>query len=116
MQPITSDRRARVSAATRWRSGYEVLNILPFMLAVGVSIPIAWRLGLAYSMLILLTLLPPLLAGGWLSMARLTVTLFPIYVFLALTIPERHRTGVLVVFALLQGLGASLFFTWRPFF
>jgi len=74
-----------------------MLNILPFVLAVAVSIPIAWRLGLAYSMLILLTLLPPLLAGGWLSMARLTVTLFPIYIFLALTIPEKHRTGVLAL-------------------
>ncbi len=98
------------------REGYQILNILPFVLAVAVSIPIAWRLGLAYSMLILLTLLPTLVAGGWLSMARLTVTLFPIYIFLALTIPKKHRTGVLVLFALLQGLGASLFFTWRPFY
>lgn len=115
LQPIASVAEHGVSGYAM-RSGYEVLNVLPFLLAVGVSIPIAWRLGLAYSMLILLTLLPPLLAGGWLSMARLTVTLFPIYVFLALTIPERHRPGVLVVFALLQGLGASLFFTWRPFY
>ncbi|HVJ26833.1 MAG TPA: mannosyltransferase family protein [Vicinamibacterales bacterium] len=98
------------------RSGYEVLNVLPFMLAVGAAIPIAWRLGLAYSTLILLTLMPPLMAGGWLSMARMTITLFPIYIFLALAIPEKHRAGVLVLFALLQGLGASLFFTWRPFY
>ncbi len=66
-------------------------------------------------MLILLTLLPPLLAGGWLSMARLTVTLFPIYIFLADDTREasHRRTGAV---ALLQGLGASLFFTWRPFY
>ncbi len=97
-------------------AGYDVLNILPFMLAVGASIPIARRLGLAYAMLILLTLLPPLLAGGWLSIARLTVTLFPVYIILALLVPPRHRTGLVVLFALLQSLGASLFFTWRPFF
>ena len=97
-------------------AGYELLNILPFMLAVGAAIPIARRLGLAYSMLILLTLLPPLVAGGWMSIARLTLTLFPVYIILALVVPPRHRTGLIVLFALLQSLGASLFFTWRPFF
>ena len=49
-------------------------------------------------------------------MARITVTLFPIYVILALVVSPRHRVGVLLLFALLQGLGASLFFTWRPFY
>jgi len=96
--------------------GYELLHVLTFLLAVGVSIPIAWRLGLAYSMLIFLTLVPPLLAGGWLSMARLTATLFPVYIYLAVAMPARHRVGLIMMFALLQGLGASLFFTWRPFY
>jgi hypothetical protein len=97
-------------------AGFELLHMLPFILAIGASIPIAWRLGVAYTMLILLTLLPPLVAGGWLSMARLTLTLFPVYIILALMVPERHRVGVIVLFTLLQGLGTSLFFTWRPFF
>jgi hypothetical protein len=49
-------------------------------------------------------------------MARPTLTLFPVYIILALMVPERHRVGVIVLFTLLQGLGTSLFFTWRPFF
>ena len=115
LQPMTGVAEYGVAGYLS-RSGYELLNVLPFVLAAAISVPIAWRLGLAYSMLILLTLTPPLLAGGWLSMARLTVTLFPIYIFLALTIPAQHRTGVIVLFAVLQGLGTSLFYTWRPFY
>lgn len=98
------------------QAGYELLQVLPFMLLVGLSVPIARRLGLAYTLLIVVTVIPPLLAGGWLSMARITVTLFPIYIILALVIPPTHRAGLIVLFALLQGLGASLFFTWRPFY
>lgn len=96
--------------------GYELLQVLPVLLVLALSIPIARRLGLAYAMLTVFTVVPPLLAGGWLSMARITVTLFPIYVILAFVVSPRHRVGVLLLFTLLQALGASLFFTWRPFY
>jgi hypothetical protein len=94
----------------------EVLHVLFFLVAVGLAIPIAWRLGLAYTALHLLTVIPPLLAGGWLSMARLTVALFPIYVYLGVTLSPAQRLAVLYIFLMLQGLGAALFFTWRPFY
>ncbi len=97
-------------------AGLEVLHVLFFLLAVGLSIPIAWRLGLAYTALILATVVPPLLAGGWLSMARMTLVLFPIYAYLGVAIPPSHRMPVMMAFAMLQGLGAALFFTWRPFY
>jgi hypothetical protein len=96
--------------------GIDVLNVLFFLLALSVSIPIAWRLGLAYSALIVITIMPPLLAGGWLSMARLTLVLFPIYVYLAVALPAAHRVPLMIAFAALQGFGAALFFTWRPFY
>jgi hypothetical protein len=97
-------------------AGMEVLHVLFFLVAVGLAIPIAWRLGLAYTALHLLTVIPPLLAGGWLSMARLTVALFPIYVYLGVTLSPAQRVAVLYIFLMLQGLGAALFFTWRPFY
>jgi hypothetical protein len=97
-------------------AGMEVLHVLFFLLAMGLAVPIAWRLGAAYSVLIAAILVPPLLAGGWLSMGRMTVVLFPLYVYLGTALAPRHRIPVLVTFAMLQGLCASLFFTWRPFY
>ena len=93
-----------------------MLHVLFFLLTVVLAIPIAWRVGVAYSALMLLTVIPPLLAGGWLSMARVTVVLFPIYVYLAVALPPAHRGPLVLAFAVLQGLGTALFFTWRPFF
>ena len=98
------------------RSGFELLHVVFFLFAVALSVPIAFRLGLAYMAVILVVLLPPLIAGGWLSMARLTLVLFPIYVYLALALPVRHRVPLIIVFSVLQGFGAALFFTWRPFY
>ena len=95
---------------------FEVLHVLFFLLTVVLAIPIAWRVGVAYSALMLLTVIPPLLVGGWLSMARVTVVLFPIYVYLAVALPPAHRGPLVLAFAVLQGLGTALFFTWRPFF
>jgi hypothetical protein len=31
-------------------------------------------------------------------------------------VPPRHRTAWLMGFAMLQGLGAIVFFTWRPLY
>ena len=97
-------------------AGMEVWHVLFFVIAIALAIPIAWRLGLAYTALHLLTLVPPLLAGGWLSMARVTVGLFPMYVYLGITLPPAQRVAVLFACAMLQGLGAAIFFTWRPFY
>ncbi len=55
------------------------------------------------------------LMGGWLSIGRVTVGLFPIFLWLADVVPVRHRTPWLMAFAVLQGLAAALFYTWRPF-
>jgi len=97
-------------------AGYEVLHVLAFLLAAGLSVPIAWRMGVSYTLLILITIIPPLLAGGWLSMARITVVLFPLYVFLGMVVPAKHQTGLIIAFSVMQALGAALFFTWRPFY
>ena len=97
-------------------AGVEPVHIALFLFAIALAVPIAFRLGVAYAVLIAVLLLPPLLAGGWLSMARLTVVLFPIYVYLGLTVPDTHRPGIVLLFGVLQGLGAALFFTWRPMY
>lgn len=97
-------------------AGVEPVHIGLFLFALALGVPIAFRLGLAYAVLIAVLLVPPLLAGGWLSMARLTVVLFPVYIYLGLAVPAAHRSGVVLLFGVLQGLAAALFFTWRPMY
>jgi hypothetical protein len=65
---------------------------------------------------VLVNLVPPMLAGGVLSMGRLTSTLFPLFLAVAVTIPPRAVPALVTAFAIGQGLAAALFFTWRPLF
>lgn len=58
----------------------------------------------------------PLLAGGTLSLGRITSVLFPTFLWLGAVIPASHRSAWLIVFAMLQGLFAAAFFTWRPLY
>jgi len=78
--------------------------------------PVFPRLGVAYAAFVLVYLVPPMLAGGELSMGRLTSTLFPLFLALAASLPPRSVPSFVTAFALGQGLAAALFFTWRPLF
>lgn len=93
----------------------ETMNGLGLALALAAIVPVTRRYGLAYGVFMLVNLLPPLLMGGWLSIGRLTVTLFPVFLWLADVVPARHRPLWLMSFAITQGLAAALFYTWRPF-
>jgi hypothetical protein len=90
------------------------LNAVAALFALGAVWPVTRRLGVAYGLLVVLSVLPPLLAGGYLSAGRLTAVLFPIFLWLAAVVPERYRAAWLIGFATVQGLVAVLFFTWRP--
>ena len=78
--------------------------------------PIYRRYGIAFAALIPITILPPMAAGGLLSMGRVTSILFPVFLWLGGAIPPQHRKAWIGLFALLQGLAAVMFFTWRPLF
>ena len=94
----------------------DALNTAAALLALAVLVPVSRRFGLAYGVLIAVLVLPPLLVGGTLSFGRLTSILFPLFMWLATVVPERHRPAVMIAFAMLQGFAATLFFTWRPLF
>jgi hypothetical protein len=66
--------------------------------------------------LVLVTVLPPLFAGGFLSMGRITSTLFPVFVYLGWRIPVARQPQVALFCMALQGMLAAMFFTWRPVF
>lgn len=78
--------------------------------------PVYRRFGLPYAALLVVNLIPPMMAGGLLSIGRVTSTLFPAFLWLAAVVPAHHRTAWAVGFALLQGFAAVLFFTWRPLY
>ena len=96
-------------------SPYELMNGIAAVLALAATIPVAVRLGLPYAIFILSNLVPPLLVGGFISIGRVTATMFPIFMWLAMRESSRTSTIVAVAFAMLQALGAALFYTWRPF-
>jgi len=78
--------------------------------------PVYRRFGIPYAVMLLVNLLPPMAAGGLLSIGRVTSTLFPAFLWLGAAVPARHRSAWLVAFALLQGFAAVMFFTWRPLY
>lgn len=94
----------------------DVINAAGVAFALATAWPVYRRLGLPALMLILLTVLPPLANGGFLSMGRVTSVLFPSFIWLASALPSHHRTAWITAFAVLQGFVAVMFFTWRPVF
>ncbi len=95
---------------------YDTLNSLGLIFALVMLWPVTRRLGYAFAGFILINVVPPMLAGGVLSMGRLTGTLFPVFLALAVTIRPRAVTPLVTAFAIGQGLATVLFFTWRPLF
>ncbi|HWK10472.1 MAG TPA: mannosyltransferase family protein [Vicinamibacterales bacterium] len=94
----------------------DTLNGAALVFAIVMIWPVWRRLGLAWAAFIAVNVIPPLLAGGLLSMGRITSTLFPIFIALALVLPRRTVAPVLTIFALGQALAAVIFFTWRPLY
>ena len=95
---------------------FNALNTMGVLFALALTYPVFRRLGLAWGVFVLINLVPPLFAGGVLSMGRLTSTLFPIFFALALLIRPRTLPAWTAGFALAQGLCAALFFTWRQLY
>ena len=96
-------------------SPYEVINGAAAIFALAAAIPVALRLGIPYAIFLLSNLVPPLLVGGFMSIGRVTATMFPIFIWLAIGQSTRTTVVVAIAFAMLQALAAALFYTWRPF-
>jgi hypothetical protein len=95
---------------------YQSLNALGLVFALALLGPVWRQLGPAWTAYILANIVPPLFAGGLLSMGRLTSTLFPLFLALGAVIPLRAVPAVAAAFGLLQGLVAALFYTWREMY
>jgi hypothetical protein len=100
-------------ASTMW---LDMINVGAVVFALVSVWPVYRRFGLAYAVLILVNVVPPLMFGGVLSMGRLSSVLFPAFLWLGAAIPANQRGGWLVGFAMLQALFAIAFFAWRPLY
>jgi hypothetical protein len=92
---------------------YQALNACGLLFALGLTYAVFRRVGVAWGLFVLATIVPPLAAGGVLSMGRLTSTLFPLFLALASLLSPRAALACAAAFGVLQGLAAALFFTWR---
>jgi len=95
---------------------FDSLNAVGLLFALAMVWPVTRRLGPAWAVFIVINVIPPLMAGGVLSMGRVTATLFPIFLALSAILPRRALVPTVTAFAIGQGLAAVLFFTWRPLF
>jgi Mannosyltransferase (PIG-V) len=95
---------------------YDALNTFAVLFALALTWTVYRRLGLAYATFVIVNLVPPIFAGGALSMGRVTSTLFPIFIALAAIIRPPAVPAWVAAFAVLQGMVATLFFTWRGVF
>lgn len=94
----------------------DAMNVIASGAALAAIYPVWRRLGLPYAAWMAATLLPPLSMGGFLSMGRVTSTAFPMFLWLGSLGGENARRSLTVAFAILQGLAAALFFSWRPLY
>jgi hypothetical protein len=95
---------------------FDVVNSCAAVFAVAAIWPVLRRLGLACGLFVAINLMAPLLSGSTVSVARLTSTLFPLFIWLAIRIRGDQRASLIGMFAILQGFFAVLFFTWRWFY
>lgn len=95
---------------------FDTLNAAALLFAIVMVWPVYRRVGLAAAVFVIINVIPPLLAGGVLSMGRITATIFPLFLALPALLPRRAIVPLVTAFAAAQGLAAALFFTWRPLF
>jgi hypothetical protein len=94
----------------------EALNLFGLVFGVATFWPVARRLGLAYGLFVLLTTALPATSGGLVSIGRYSTVLFPSFIWLSAASSRATRMVIVALFAIFQGLAASLFFTWRELF
>lgn len=106
----------RWGAALPWRWSdipVHAGNTAAALFSVAVLVPLWRRLSPAHALVVGLNVLPPLAAHGILSMGRFSSVLFPLFLWLGVTIPaERHRRWVWW-FLIGQAVVAALHYSWR---
>ena len=91
----------------------EILEGSAAVFALVAVVPIILRFGLPYGLFVAMSVLPPLISMGSVSLGRYTAPLFPIFLWLGASVAPHRRPYWIGAFAAGQALIAVLFFTWR---
>lgn len=75
--------------------------------------PIWKHFGAPYAVLVAVSILPPLITHGAVSMGRFTAVQFPLFLWIAAGPAARRMPGFTTAFAAGQIVAASLFYSWR---
>jgi Mannosyltransferase (PIG-V) len=75
--------------------------------------PIWKRFGAPYAVLVAVSILPPLITHGAVSMGRFTAVQFPLFFWIAAGPSARRMPGFTIAFAAGQLVAAALFYSWR---
>lgn len=94
---------------------YDVFNMLGVSV-LALSFLIYRQMGAGAALVGPLALLPAIAVGGWPSLGRYSSVVFPAFIALAGVLPSRHVPVVAATGAVLGGLCAVLFFTFRPLY
>lgn len=95
---------------------YDAMNALGALFVLALAVPVWRRFGPPYAVFILVNMLPPLAAGGFLSAGRFSAVMFPAFLWLAAVLPDRQRGAWVASFMAGQSLAAAMFYTWRELF
>ena len=95
---------------------FDTLNGLGALFVIFTAVPVWRRFGLPYAVFILINILPPLAAGGFISTGRVSAVLFPAFLWFASVVPPRHRPAWTGTFMAVQALNAAMFYTWHEMF
>ncbi len=95
----------------------DLLNGLGALFVLVAAWPVSRRLGLAYAVFILINILPPMAAGGLLSVGRFSSVLFPAFIWFA---DRRARRAIVPAGSAAswrcRRFNAALFYTWHELF
>ena len=72
----------------------DFFYLLAVLFALGAVWPVYRRFGLPYAVLLLVNVLPPMAAGGLLSMGRVTSVLFPAFLWMGGAVPAAPSRGL----------------------
>jgi hypothetical protein len=78
--------------------------------------PTLRRFGLPFALFTTVNILSALYSGGLQSVGRMTSVLFPAFMWIGASLPERHATRLIAAFSIGQVFVAVLFFTWRAIY
>jgi hypothetical protein len=79
-------------------------------------VPTMRRFGLPFALFTAVNIFSALYTGGLQSVGRMTSVLFPAFMWIGASVPERHAPWLIAAFAIGQVFVAVLFFTWRAIY